>query len=206
MQYTSNYHLSKPENDDIINPNSRTGYNGNFDTIDTNLKSVSNKANTNENNIATLQSDVIDLNAKTGDDIPFESGSADSISDKITDLYSKLVGVESKTLLWTNASPSSSFAGQTVSLDFDAYEKVEVVFYRSSVTFGALFLKLLKDTTSAPILTFYDNKMAGRWVNFTSSSITFGDGKIFTSYNQNPTNDNSQLIPFKIYGIKKVVA
>ena len=79
MQYTSNYHLSKPDSDDIINPTSRTGYNGNFDTLDTNLKSVSNKANANESNIAELQ-------AQTGEDIPFESGSADSISDKITNL------------------------------------------------------------------------------------------------------------------------
>lgn len=90
MQYTSNYHLSKPDSDDIINPNSRTGYNGNFDTLDTNLKSVSNKANANESNIANLQGDVADLDAKTGEDIPFESGSADSISDKITILSDKV--------------------------------------------------------------------------------------------------------------------
>lgn len=79
MQYTPNYNLSKPEADDIINPASRSGYNGNFDTLDTNLKLVSDKADTNESNIANLQT-------KTGEDIPFESGSADSISDKITNL------------------------------------------------------------------------------------------------------------------------
>lgn len=43
MQYTSNYHLSKPDSDDIVNPNSRTGYNSNFTDIDTLLKNIESR-------------------------------------------------------------------------------------------------------------------------------------------------------------------
>ena len=124
MQYTSNYNLAKPDGNDIINPTSRTGYNGNFDTLDTNLKSVSNKANANESNIANLQ-------AQTGEDIPFESGSTDSISDKITILYNLIVPVGSVLCFTNDTNPNDIYQGTT-------WQKIEGRFLLGSSSSYAL--------------------------------------------------------------------
>ena len=131
MEYTPNYHLSKPDSNDRINPNSRNGYNDNFDTLDTTLKSVSDKANANEGDITDIQGDIADINAKTGDDIPFESGSADSISDKIAILYNLVVPVGSVLCFANNTNPNDIYQGTT-------WQKIEGKFLLGSSSDYAL--------------------------------------------------------------------
>lgn len=227
MQYTSNYHLSKPDSDDIINPNSRVGYNDNFDTLDTTVKSVSDKANANEGNITTLQGDVTtlqgnvaDLSAKTGDDIPFESGSADSISDKISILDNKFVGVESRTLLWTNPNPSSSFAKQDLIVTgLSQYDYIEIETCPTSYSpLGderTLYTRIPPDCNS--ILSYISPAQSGtkllfiaRPVHFDKTPNTIHFANCYYKYNDGittpPSNTDIYLKPYKIYGIKKVVS
>lgn len=77
MQHTQNYNFDLPEANDDLETATRTALDDNFTDLDTLLKDI-------EDDIDDIQDDISDLDAKTGDDIPFESGSADSISDKIT--------------------------------------------------------------------------------------------------------------------------
>lgn len=79
MQYTPNYNFDLPEENDEMETATRTALDDNFTDLDTLLKDI-------EDDIDDIQGDISDLDAKTGDDIPFESGSQDSISDKITNL------------------------------------------------------------------------------------------------------------------------
>ena len=77
MQYTQNYNFDLPEENDEMETATRTALDDNFTDLDTLLKDI--------------EDDISDLGAKTGNDIPFESGSADSISDKIN-ILSNFVG------------------------------------------------------------------------------------------------------------------
>lgn len=111
MQYTSNYNLAKPDANDQINPLSREAYNDNFTNLDTLLKDI-------DNDIDDVREDISDVNAKTGDDIPFERESPESISDKITILYNLLVPVGSVLCFTNDANPNDIYQGTT-------WEKIE---------------------------------------------------------------------------------
>lgn len=337
MEYTSNYHLSKPDSDDIINPNSRAGYNGNFDTIDTNLKSVSNVANTNASDITELKSrpiaraenfldidrytmrtingtastvsnGILNLNGtstaghdmcnvtnspstskgfKVGDVVTFSfrvvggTATVDSttnvglrtytkdgstiikngvciIAPEVTgtswntstkgyattivtsdmcdidglayfkcylycrnnDVYNNCqmtfmlergtvahdyepykLGYEVKDLLWTNASPSSAFASQTISLDLSNYNEVEIEykiysqkgFEKCSVGSKGLFSKTNDASAATNIGGF-------RTFDVFNNNISFSG-----AYWNNGAH-NEYYVPLKIYGVKKVVA
>ena len=110
------------------------------------------------------------------------------------------VGAMSKLeLLWTNASPSSTFAAQTVSLDLSGYDAVLL-----TAGYNADY-----NTVLAPVfLTFGEKgqfmligtngKVGSRDVTATATGIQFAGGYY------NASTDNRFAVPLKIYGIKGV--
>ena len=122
-----------------------------------------------------------------------------------------LTGVETKTLLWTNASPTSAFAAQTISLDLSGYDAVEIEYYGSTTVAASYIVKskigepfflfgyLNPQSTSAHI------NLLSRSVSTATSGITFEGG--FSKRTSDSTvysNNNKYCIPYKIYGIKVV--
>ena len=122
-----------------------------------------------------------------------------------------LTGVETRTLLWTNASPTSAFAAQTISLDLSGYDAVEIEYY-GSITVAASYI--IKGKIGEPFFLFgYLNpqstsahiNLLSRSVSTATSGITFEGG--FSKRTSDSTvysNNNNYCIPYKIYGIKVV--
>lgn len=127
-----------------------------------------------------------------------------------------LVGVETRTLLWTNASPTSAFAAQTLDSsdgipDLSEYDAVEIEYY-GSITVAASYI--VKSKIGEPFFLFgYLNpqstnahiNLLSRSVSTATSGITFEGG--FSKRTSDSTvysNDNKYCIPYKIYGIKVV--
>lgn len=107
------------------------------------------------------------------------------------------------TVLWTNSSPTSSFAAQNVSLsDFYSYSYYEVLYI------GDLNSNKILSTGKIPIsnlgmLQFLNGKMVTRNISDKSSSmLRFGGGNEYNSYGGEITSNNNICIPYQILGYK----
>ena len=121
-----------------------------------------------------------------------------------------LSGTQIKTLLWTNASPTSKFAAQTISLDLSGYDAVEIVSRFTTSNTGQtvekcevgsrVFVEKFYNATS----TSAHATIMHRQIDVSSDGVTFADAKRKVTDENTSTTDNSLLIPYKIYGIKVV--
>lgn len=111
--------------------------------------------------------------------------------------------------IWENASPSSSFAAQTISLDLSGYTAIAVMFHYSNAT-----------ETSGVRMAFVDGSAyeAAQFNGIQNSGITYVSRRTFTvtaagvdfaaAYHKATNStasvsaDNGYMIPVAIYGIK----
>lgn len=105
------------------------------------------------------------------------------------------------TLLWTNASPSSSFAAQTVQLNLSGYDMVGVFGY-NDVNDGGIMA--FAPVGESGVLFFMVNYRQKRYFAVSSAGVQFKDG-----YSGAPNNNvivsNTAAIPYYIYGIKGIL-
>ena len=127
-----------------------------------------------------------------------------------------LVGVETRTLLWTNASPTSVFAAQTLDSsdgipDLSGYDAVEIV-CRYSTTDDTRTRYVCDVGSSSSMYWFYYTATDGKYtgvrsrnvVSVSTTGITFDTcmGKPVNS--STSTTNDGYIIPIEIYGIKGV--
>lgn len=108
----------------------------------------------------------------------------------------ELVGLVMKTL-WYNASPTSNFAAQTISLDLSKYQAVYISSVRSTddQSFsGSAFLPI--DTKAYLMGTTDQFAVTRRQVTVTKTGVTFSG---YSSSNN--SNGNTNEIPIVIFGI-----
>ena len=128
--------------------------------------------------------------------------SSTDISNFVSGVYLNGSPSEYQKLLWTNPSPSSSFAAQTVSLDLSDYDEIEVI-CRPYATEASYFTSRVKVGNNGMIYsqTGYGNpvRIYGTQRNFTptSTGVAFGDGLDFSA-----SVSNVYCVPYQIYGIK----
>lgn len=122
-------------------------------------------------------------------------------------------GVVAKKLLWTNASPTSSFAEQTLSLDLSNYDAVEIQHCYANNANDMLETGIYqKGYTKQYMKNHYEIStssgvyyIAQRLVEVTASGITFGKGMLKNvTGTTNGSEGNYYCCPLKIYGIKGV--
>ena len=104
-------------------------------------------------------------------------------------------------LLWENASPTSAFAAQTVSVDLTNYSFVLVGVKSKSDDNGKSYAILKKGDSSQLLLTA-TLKIYWRVTNVQNNGIDFYDGTYLNTYGSNTITDNNYMIPYRIYGIK----
>ena len=109
-------------------------------------------------------------------------------------------GFVQQKLLWENDSPSSSFDGQTVSVDLSSYDMYEIIYgpntsyytremsMKARVGKGMVLIGLWADT----------DRIFHRGVTAASGGLTFGNAW------ENKANNNAYCIPIAIYGIRGV--
>lgn len=107
-------------------------------------------------------------------------------------------------LLWTNPSPTSAFASQTVSIDTNDYEMVLVSFRASTATGYDYYVSVLvpvKDVIFLAITTG-NNRLRERKFAWTTGGLVFQNAYTYNSYASTPSVDNTVLVPYQIHGIK----
>ena len=125
-------------------------------------------------------------------------------------------GIEKRRLLWTNASPTSEFAAQTLDSsdgipDLSGYDAVEIV-CRYSTTSDSRTRYICDVGSSASIDWFYYTVVAGKYmgvksrneVSASTTGVTFGACTTKPGNSTDSTTTNGYIIPIKIYGIKGV--
>lgn len=119
-----------------------------------------------------------------------------------------LGGVSMKSL-WTNASPTSDFAAQTISLNLNGYEYV-LVRYLYSTGYQSIDQIAIVKVGGDAYLTFTgiastNIYLSQRTISVGSDSVAFG-APVYKTYasTSNPTTNNKYCIPVEIIGIKGV--
>ena len=104
-------------------------------------------------------------------------------------------------LLWENASPSSAFPEQTISLDLSKYSVVVISCkVKDSSPTAKHWSFVLVDGEDGRIISPSET-IAQRIVTVTTEGITFEKGKIWSGGSSAETS-NVYCIPLQIYGIK----
>lgn len=121
-----------------------------------------------------------------------------------------LGGVSTK-LLWTNASPSSAFANQTLTLDLSSYDAVEVEFgYSKDYPNDSVVVRSLIGHTGTAYMQANMSNSNGYLLAISRSFIPYTDSiaiyPCYWKYSNEKTNSthNDYAIPTRIYGIKGV--
>ena len=111
-----------------------------------------------------------------------------------------------KKLLWTNPSPSSDFATQTISVDLSNYKQIEVIMRvrSNNLTTTSNIIDVNAGGNGQNICAF-GGKFANRVYNITSNKqgILFNPAYATNTYGSD-VPDNAWCIPYKIYGIKNI--
>lgn len=116
--------------------------------------------------------------------------------------------------LWENASPSSFFGAQTVSMALMPYEAVEIVWATYVSDNGGVSRRF---TGKYPIIWptdgsgvrclatgIYDGNAVERFITFYSDGIVFDNGAFYNTYGGSSIAREQVLVPLEIYGIKGV--
>ena len=130
---------------------------------------------------------------ETSYDNSISGSSATNMQDAIDDLYDKAAGGSKSILLWTNPNPSANFAAQTINVDTD-YDAFIFVSNFNTTNVSRYYGIIMKNASSGYISAAngYD-----RLVTVHEDSLTIADCSNYTPY-------NNILIPYKIYGVKKL--
>lgn len=115
--------------------------------------------------------------------------------------WSDLPVYTSMKLLWTNASPSSSFAAQTISLDLSEYSIIAIA--SSYAVDNMIETWSFCSVGATGWLYHFVNYRQRRDISATASSVIFGNGQEAAQTGNLGTNNNV-MIPYKIFGIKGV--
>lgn len=103
-------------------------------------------------------------------------------------------------LLWSNASPTSTFASQSISSNFVDYNMYIVIARHSTSIAGAVTV-INKVGSSSRLITVGASSSYSETIRTVSSTQT---GLTFGNANKNGSTANDFLIPIYIYGIKGV--
>ena len=126
-----------------------------------------------------------------------------NVKKTLTKILQRIDVLETRTLLWTNPNPDSSFAGQKVAVDLTNYDSVEIEVKNiaSSEYMVANTYRSKKGEKGLILASAATNRE--RDINdIDNTGITFGNGIVYNTYGGGQSTDNNRLIPIRIFGIK----
>ena len=114
------------------------------------------------------------------------------------------IGAMSMKLLWENASPSSAFADQTLSIDLTGYNFVIIPTTSANTSVWIKPNFVFEVGKQSEFILTNSNSAFERSIIINNEGITFGKGCIYTLATSSKNENNIYVIPQRIYGIKGV--
>lgn len=116
-------------------------------------------------------------------------------------------------LLWENASPTSAFVAQTVSVDLTEYDAIVVHYFSTTALDFEKYEMYGKNTSNAWFISIPGWFASGAWharfrmrgLNTTDNGVQFTAGymkSIIWSSSDKLNTDNTVNIPYRIYGVR----
>ena len=102
-------------------------------------------------------------------------------------------------LLWTNASPQSAFAAQTIQLDLSKYAQVGILVERYGICIAEI---------GKPVSPSWNNNWSDgsenrvRLITANANNIIFSDANMYNVVSKGYKVITNDLRPLKIYGIQ----
>lgn len=159
----------------------------------TNIKTINNESILGSGNIS-ITSGVSSVNGETGT-VVLDADDVKALSEK---------------LIWTNASPTSSFNSQTLQISMTDYDYIRIVMRYNTDTDKLWEFTVSKDNTLHNVNILGDIDTSGnttflvRGITVSSSGITFGHCNYKSTANNQQNTYDAACVPTKIYGIKGV--
>lgn len=131
-----------------------------------------------------------------------------TVGAELTAIYTALQKKAEFILLWENASPTSDFSAQTISVNTDGCLGIIVSFVGRSTNFGSYTgSDIVNMTIGTSKMTFWQNSALVCYRGFSwdsISEISFIDAMEMSEYGNSSarTKINWDAIPYRIYGIK----
>lgn len=201
------------------------------ETSEANVASMKASVETSEANVTQMKSDVSTMKAsvegtktevenikeETAGLLDTKVNSSDSLSFtdimNTADLTNKVASASALKelatldLLWTNASPTSEFASQTIGLDLSNYNFVYIIFARTVDGYTYNYSKLSKvnhygeNNYDMAMITYTSSLgVVYRYFIVSNNGVNFGGGMCGTPFPS--SSSNTAMIPYKIYGVK----
>lgn len=105
-------------------------------------------------------------------------------------------------LLWQNASPTSPFGTQTISVDLSDYSELKLIIRASTTNAGENIGFADVPATGFQVFWLASGIFNARaFSGITASGVSFNTGRKYTTYG-NPVEDNAIGVPLRIYGRK----
>ena len=172
--------------------------------IEAQVRSLINNLQDEIDSVRNLSGIMFESEWVEGDVIPVIKGGTNATTSE--EALANLGGI-SKTLLWENANPHSTFTEQSIPLDLSQYDKIQIDFkqlYNNSSTHDSIELNIDEDFCTSYIFAGENNYISGayREGQTNNEKVTFLHAWIATVYGKSSVN--SYCIPLRIYGIKGV--
>ena len=107
-----------------------------------------------------------------------------------------------KTKLWQNASRTSSFSPQTISVDLSGYDEVEVYYcLETEAEFNKHMVSSICPVGESLFATFTFGSASA---TYSRGATTNASGVTFSTGYQSGSASNASLVPYRIFGIKGV--
>lgn len=107
-------------------------------------------------------------------------------------------------ILWENASPTSDFAKQTLSIDLSEYNYVCITFNIAPDMGGFAESQFAKVNGEGFFVNFVCQSILCRQGRASNSGVWFDNGGYVTLTTGAYTNKNTSMVPLRIIGIKVI--
>ncbi len=147
-----------------------------------------------------LQSQIDTINAK----FPPINTTLTQLDTKITQTNNRFTGVESRELIWENASPSSAFSAQTIVVDLSDYDfyMIEIRNENNMFTTQRVIGKVEVGFGIYPTFSYANDSVTGKLVTYSrnmsqvANGLKVDTGHIITA--NEIRNGGSVIIPLRI--------
>lgn len=107
------------------------------------------------------------------------------------------------TLIWENEYPTNNFSSQDINLG-DTYSRVKIVFKRKSdEDYGYISGDIYNDNFFIGTMGIASNVIIQRLAKLNGTTLNIANAFKYSTYGSSSTQDNSLMIPIKVYGYKE---
>lgn len=118
-----------------------------------------------------------------------------------SDGVNNLFPVSKMDLLWENETPTSSFAAQDIAVDLSKYTRIYITMKLVNTSSDTNYMDYIVLKDQRRLLWSNATFIYIRHITCSDTKVNVEAGYKVTTYNGSLTQDNTVMIPYKVYGL-----